>query len=89
MRTLYDQIDRCVPLNDAQIMHLMKLLGYGCRRQVKEKLERRLKFAHIQRNQSIYDDLIVYPVVSMAEVEGHGYADYIADIGRIRKLLIG
>ena len=89
MYSLSDHIKLCRPLNDAQIMRLMQILGKGCRRQTKEKLERRLKFAHIQRNQSIYDDLIVYPVVSMAEVEGHGYADYIADIGRIRKLLIG
>jgi hypothetical protein len=89
MITLYEQIERCVPLNDAQIMHLMKLLGYGCRRQVKEKLERRLKFAHIQRNQLIYDNLIVSPDIALAEVDDYEYADYIADINTIRKMLIG
>lgn len=84
MRTLYDQIDRCVPLNDAQIMHLMKLLGYGCRRRTKEKLERRLKFAHIQRDYSIYSRVVVAPDVRY--VAGQ---DYTGEIATVRKLLIG
>ena len=84
MYSLSDHIKLCRPLNDAQIMRLMQILGKGCRRQTKEKLERRLKFAHIQRDYSIYSRVVVAPDVQY--VAGQ---DYTGEIATVRKLLIG
>jgi hypothetical protein len=84
MYSLSDHIKLCRPLNDAQIMHLMQLLGKGCRRQTKEKLERRLTFAHIQQNHGIYTRLMVFPNVQY--VAGQ---DYPGEIATVRKCLLG
>ena len=84
MYSLSDHIKLCRPLNDAQIMHLMQILGKGCRRQTKGKLERRLTFAHIQKNYGIYDRLKVFPDVRY--VPGQCYT---SEVATIRKLLIG
>lgn len=84
MYSLSDHIKLCRPLNDAQIMRLMQILGHGCRRQTKDKLERRLYFAHIQQNHGIYDRLKVFPDVRY--VPGQCYT---SEVATIRKLLIG
>ena len=84
MYSLSDHIRLCRPLNDAQIMRLMQMLGKGCQRRTKEKLERRLIHAHIQQNYGIYDRLKVFP-----EVHYVAGQDYTREISTIRKLLIG
>lgn len=84
MYSLSDNIKLCRALNDAQIMHLMQILGKGCRRKTKELLERRLTFAHIQRNHGIYERVMVYPEVRY--VPGQCYT---TEVATIRKLLIG
>lgn len=84
MYSLSDHIKLCRPLNDAQIMRLMQILGKGCQRKTKDKLERRLAFAHIQQNHGIYDRLKVFPDVRY--VPGQCYT---SEVATIRKLLIG
>jgi len=84
MYSLSDHIKLCRPLNDAQIMRLMQILGKGCRRQTKDKLERRLTFAHIQQNHGIYERVTVFPDVRY--VPGQCYT---SEVATIRKLLIG
>lgn len=87
--TLADFIRDFRRLNDAQVMHLMRLLGYKCPRKIKNKLERRLALAHHLPVKPEYDLLFVWPDVSFVEQEGYDYYDYLKVGSAIRKLLIG
>ena len=82
--TLADHIRDCKPLNDAQIMGIIKLIGKHCRRETVRKLEGRLKFAHIQQNYGIYSRLTVFPEVRYCT--GQSFPD---EMATIRKCLLG
>lgn len=84
MESLSDYIRDFRRLNDAQVMALLQLLGKGCHRKTKNKLERRLLLAHLQKNYGIYDRLKVFPDVRY--VPGQCYT---SEVATIRKLLIG
>ena len=70
-------------LSNEQIAELIGIIGYRCRFDTKDKLDRRLQHPALLRNYGIFTRVIVSPMVEY--VAGQ---DYTAEIKTVRELIL-